>query len=82
MIHELKLWPVPFQAVVDGDKTHEVRLFDRPYKVGDSLLMREWDQSKREFTGRSVLVRVTYITEPGTWGLPPGIGVLSITKSL
>jgi ASC-1-like (ASCH) protein len=82
MIHELKAWPIPFQAVKAGDKKHEVRVFDRNYAVGDNLLLREWNQADRAFTGESLLVRVTHITEPGTWGLPPTVGVMSIEPAL
>ncbi len=81
MIHELKTWPEPFQAVATGQKTHEVRKDDRPFEAGDVLRLREWDPSlwehpvygvpaARGYTGREVYVRVTYVTKAGTWGLP------------
>ena len=31
-----------------------------------------------EYTGREIQKRVTYVTEPGTWGLPENIYVMSI----
>ena len=42
MRHELKTWPVPFQAVLYGRKRHEVRTADRAYSVFDELLLREF----------------------------------------
>lgn len=32
-----------------------------------------------DYTGREVKKRVTYVSEPGTWGLPPDLYVMSIS---
>lgn len=89
-IHELKVWPEPFRSLMAGRKKHEIRKFDRDFEVGDLLILKEWDPTPvtspevpigtRGYTGEEVKVRVSYITPPGTWGLPPDIGVLSIER--
>lgn len=83
MEHELKAWTDPFDGVWDGFKGHEVRKNDRPYNVGDVLLLREWNPpdalGERGFTGREVRVLVTYLSAGGTWGLPADLCVMSIT---
>lgn len=62
-IHELKTWPVYFQAILDGDKFFEIRLDDRGYSVGDLLFLREWkpDRLIPRYTGREMVVQVTFI---------------------
>lgn len=113
MNHELKIWPEFFKAVVDGRKRHELRKWDRPFCVGDLILLKEWDPEQfsalclvagitREpkedepgswtvarakatdlaYTGQSICARITYITKPGTWGLPEDVCVLSIGVAL
>ena len=62
MIHQLKTLPEYFEAVRKGDKTFELRENDRDFKVGDYLALNEWDGEK--YTGRSQLVKVTYILDP------------------
>lgn len=81
--HELKTWPDPFEAIWRGEKTHEVRRADRPFKVSDALLLREMvpalgEQTIGYYTGRRILVEVTHITPGGTWGLPDDLCVMSI----
>jgi len=46
MTHALKTWPEYFQAVAERGKTFEVRKADRPFKVGETLLLQEWDNVK------------------------------------
>ncbi|WP_444812245.1 DUF3850 domain-containing protein, partial [Streptococcus canis] len=35
-----------FEAIMDGTKTFECRYNDRDFKVGDELLLREYDPKK------------------------------------
>lgn len=84
--HELKTWPEPFQAVVDGRKAFEIRKDDRAFALGDVLRLQEYDPSRvghdrpdyAGFTGRSLEVRVTYILHGGRFGLPENVCAMSI----
>jgi hypothetical protein len=78
MEHELKTWPEPYDAVESGAKLHEIRVYDRPYCVGDTLRLRRWDPATKRYTGRETTRVITYITHGGEWGLPPMLAVLSI----
>lgn len=42
MDHELKTLPHHFAAIQDGSRRFDVRFNDRDFKVGDSLLLREF----------------------------------------
>jgi hypothetical protein len=77
-VHELKTWPAPFRAVVDGRKTHEIRQNDRDFDIGDILFLREYDNKTGTYTGRQHRVVVTHMTPGGCWGLPEGLCVMSI----
>lgn len=67
-IHQLKTWPVHFEAIWSGVKAFELRYDDRHFRIGDVLQLIEWipsakysvDKSGR-YTGRSVVAEVTYI---------------------
>lgn len=61
MIHALKSEPQFFEAVINKQKTFEVRKNDRDFRVGDYLALNEWDSPMLGYTGRSVLLRVKYI---------------------
>lgn len=63
MDHELKCWPVYFQAVKDGRKAFEIRKFDRPYAVSDMLILREFDPQKGCYTGDSIVRAITYLLD-------------------
>lgn len=60
-IHELKIYPEYFQPVVDEIKSFEIRR-DEGFKVGDILLLWEFNPELEQFTGRKVARRITYIT--------------------
>jgi hypothetical protein len=59
--HELKTWPLSFEALLAGQKRHEYRPDDRGFAVGDLLHLREWrpqhTESCRWQDGHCVLCR-------------------------
>lgn len=62
MIHELKILPQYYRAVVERRKTFEVRKNDRPFAVGDGICLREFDPlSAQQYTGRIWYGNITYI---------------------
>lgn len=63
MVHELKINVNYFKHVLIGNKTFEVRKNDREYKVGDSIVLNEWNNEEQYFTGRKVSGKITYITD-------------------
>ncbi|WP_081725508.1 ASCH/PUA domain-containing protein [Mesorhizobium sp. C268A] len=87
VIHKVKSWPHLFEATLSGLKTHEMRqLTDRDYRVGDTLLLQEYDPVTDNYTGRELAVRITYITSSefpcalSGGGLHPDYCILSISK--
>jgi len=77
MIHSLKTWKQYFQQIVDGQKTFEVRKNDRGFKVGDILILDEYDNETKEFTGRSERFKVGFMLQ-GEFGLPADVCVMSL----
>lgn len=78
-VHELKIWPPYFDAVMSDRKTCELRKNDRGFHVGDTLLLREWDPKVQGYTGAQQLVVITHITQE-VYGLMEGYCVLSIRR--
>ena len=60
MIHDLKILPHFYEDVIQYRKTFEVRKNDRPYAIGDFLILREYTPDKG-YTGRTVQVPVIYM---------------------
>lgn len=65
MTHTLKTGPHCFQLILDGLKTFGCRKNNRLFAVGDSLLLREYDIETDTYSGRELLVSVTYILDIG-----------------
>lgn len=84
MTYEIKCFPKYFDALVDGLKNFEVRKNDRDYKVGDSLLIREYDSEKKSYTGYELYAPVIYILEndESFTGLAEGFIVLGLNVNV
>lgn len=63
--HNLKVWPDYMDALYDGSKTCEVRYDDRGYRVGDLLLLKEYDPTTGQYLGREIKAQVTHILRAG-----------------
>jgi ASC-1-like (ASCH) protein len=84
-LHELKTWPEYFQAVARGDKTFEVRKNDRDFRVGDELLLKEYQPSyacldREYYTGRVLHRYVSYVLHGGNFGIEEGYVILGLQK--
>lgn len=77
MTHALKTWPQYFQ---DRGKSFEVRKYDRPFKVGETLLLQEWDNETKQYTGDELKVQITYILHGGQFGIEEGYVVMGIKE--
>lgn len=76
-IHELKILPMWFNAVVNENKNFEIRKNDRDYKVGDMLILKEWNNG--EYTGREVWRQIQYIYYGnGEYGLDKEYCILGV----
>ncbi len=61
MTIEKKVFKKYFQDIIDGKKSFEVRLADFSCGIGDVLLLKEWDEIKKEFTGRQIERKIKYL---------------------
>ena len=62
-VHQLKTWPIFFEAVLNGTKTFEIRLNDRNFQVGDKLDLMEYDPDAEGYTGRHCHRFVSYVLD-------------------
>jgi len=77
--HELKVWMDFWQDLTSGRKTFEVRKDDRGFNVGDTLILKEWQPMLERYTGKELVVTVTYLLPGGVFGIEPGYVVMSIS---
>ncbi len=76
--HHVKAYPDNFQLMKSGEKPFDVRLDDRLYERGDTIVFNEWDSSKNEYTGDTLTRRVTC---KQIWeGLSPGYCALGLKE--
>lgn len=76
MEHELKIYPKYFEDVISGKKKFEIRKNDRKFRVGDILILKEWDNIK--YSGREARAEVIYLIDDKFAGIQPGYVVMGI----
>lgn len=74
--HFIKIAPDYFKSVINRSKKCEIRKNDRRYRVGDLVVLQEFNQKEQVYTGRTALVEITYIT---TYNQKRGMVVFSFT---
>lgn len=81
MTHKLKILPKWFDDVLNERKKFEIRKNDRDFKVGDKLLLQEWERGK--YTGREILKEIEYIYHgDGTYGLSEEYCILGLKPKI
>ena len=66
-VHNVKSWVPFFQLLKSGAKKHDMRdMKDRNYKVGDILILEEYNPFIGEYTGDAMKMKITYITSRDT----------------
>lgn len=76
MEHELKIYPKYFEDIISGKKKFEIRKNDRKFRVGDILILKEWDNIK--YSGREARAEVIYLIDDKFAGIQPGYVVMGI----
>lgn len=61
-VHTVKSWTFLFEPLIKGEKTHDIRVMDRDYKIGDTMVLQEYDWGNKTYTGRETKAEITYIT--------------------
>ena len=76
-VHHLKTIQPYFNEVFMLRKEFELRKNDRDYKVGDKLILEEWDGEK--YTGKKIARTVMYILKNcPKYGLMDGFCIMQI----
>jgi hypothetical protein len=57
-----------------------VRRNDRDFRVGDWLLLQEYEPDRERYTGRILYVELTYVLEGGQFGIESGFVVLGFRR--
>lgn len=65
--HHVKSW-TEFYAAINGGQPFDIRNNDRKYKIGDTIVFKEWDTDKGRFTGNECQREITHLIQGGGTG--------------
>lgn len=83
-LHVLKTWPWFFDATWRRVKLFDVRIDDRDFRVGDFVILAEYDPVAERLTGREIFARMNYILagdDASGSGLKAGYCVLGLNPT-
>lgn len=82
MTHAVKIEPRFYRMAINGLKPYEIRFNDRDYRVGDYLVLNEWDAEKKEYTNKTALFEIVSVlnSEDFPDGINPGYVVLGLRR--
>jgi len=78
MTHALKTWPEFFAAIESGKKKFDLRKDDRPFEIGDKIILQEFDPAFKLYSGKEIEKNITYILRGPIFGLKRGYCILSL----
>lgn len=82
MRHYIKIAPKYFIDIEIGCKNFELRVNDRDYKEGDTLVLQEYNHTlKNPYTGREIERYVPYILYGGVFGLPENMCIMALSQT-
>lgn len=59
ILHELKIQKEYYEAILSGKKTFEIRRDDRPFREGDYLKLKVYENG--DFTGEELVCKIDYV---------------------
>ena len=74
--HVLKIYPKYFDDILEGNKNFEIRKNDRDFRVGDYIILREWDNI--HYSGRQIRAKISYMLDDKFIGLADGYVAMGI----
>ena len=81
IFHELKVNTLFFPYLITDLKCYEIRKNDRDYRVGDVLILKEWDPDGEKFTGRLCTREVVYmLSNEDTNTIGAGFVIMTLIK--
>jgi hypothetical protein len=78
MLHAIKTETSFFELILLGQKTFECRKFDRPYGIGDVVILQEFKDEG--YTGREIYAKIGAILSDNYKGISKGYCVFALVE--
>ena len=66
-----------FQSILHREKSYLITESSPQFKLGEYLLLREWDPHQGKYTGEELLGYITHLTQPRDYTLGEGMCIIS-----